>query len=159
MSGIRGFGLAITCIGLGLFGSVQAHGDGRGEWRHHGGGGHYRVAPPVYVPPPVRVPVHGSVHGPRVGIVIGTPHYRPYWGPGWYGYDPFWRPYPPVMVSPPVVVTPPPPTVYIERPPEPAVPASPAAGYWYWCKNPQGWYPEVTDCPQGWESVTPRAVQ
>jgi hypothetical protein len=111
----------------------------------HGGG--YRG--PVYVAPPP----------PRVGVIIGTPyprpyHYgRPYGYPGWgYGY-----PYPPgVIVAPPVVVSPPPPTVYIERPVE----TEPlAAGYWYWCADPQGWYPEVPECVAGWQPVPPRAAQ
>lgn len=111
----------------------------------------------VYVPPPVvRPPAFYPAPRPHVGVdvVIGAPFYRPYWGPGYY--DPFWRPYPPVVVSPPVVVTPPPPLVYIERP---ADPAQPAAGFWYWCTSPQGWYPEVSECPQGWQAVPPRAAQ
>lgn len=112
----------------------------------------------VYVPPPVvRPPAYYPAPRPHVDVVIGAPYYRPYYGPGWY--DPFWRPYPPapVIVSPPVVVAPPPPTVYIERPV--AEPAQPAAGFWYWCAEPQGWYPEVSECPQGWQAVPPRAAQ
>ncbi len=68
---------------------------------------------------------------------------RPYWGPGW-GY-----PYPPAVI----VAPPPPPTVYIERPAEPA---PPPVGYWYWCAEPQGWYPSLPECPVGWQPVLPR---
>ena len=127
-------------------------------------GGHaYRPAPHhprppavVYVPPPR--PVH--VHRPRVGVdvVIGAPWPRPYWGPR-YVYPPVWGwpSYPPaVVVPPPVVVSPPPPPVYVERPAEPA---APVAGYWYWCTDPQGWHPDVGECPAGWQAVPPRAAQ
>ena len=122
-----------------------------------------RPGPPVgggvYVPPPVVRPPAYYHPAPRphvgVDVVIGAPYYRPYWGPGWY--DPFWRPYPPVVVPAPVIVSPPPPPmVYIERP---ADPVQPAAGFWYWCAAPQGWYPEVSECPQGWQAVPPRAAQ
>lgn len=119
------------------------------------GGAYLPPGGSVYVPPPVVRPPLYYRPRPHVGVdvVIGAPLYRPYWGSGWY--DPFWRPYPPVIVSPPVVVTPPPPMVYIERP---ADPAQPAAGFWYWCAEPQGWYPEVPECPQGWQAVPPRAA-
>lgn len=119
------------------------------------------VGPPasVYVPPPViRPPAYRPpyYHRPNLGvdIVIGAPYPRPYpWYPGawgWPGYPP------PVVVGPPVVVVPPPPLVYIERPRDEE---PPAAGYWYWCESSQGWYPEVNDCPQGWQPVPPRAAQ
>ena len=70
--------------------------------------------------------------GPRLGVGIGA-----YWGPYW---DPYWAPY----AAPPVVVTPPP-QVYIP----------PAPPTWYYCDNPQGYYPSVPQCPSGWRPVTP----
>jgi hypothetical protein len=121
------------------------------------------IAPPgsVYVPPPaIRPPAYrppAYYHSrPNVGVdvVIGAPWPRPYpyypgaWG--WPGYPP------PVVVSPPIVVSPPPPLVYVERPRDDEVPA---AGYWYWCGEPQGWYPDVGECAQGWQPVLPRAAQ
>lgn len=27
--------------------------------------------------------------------------------------------------------------------------------YWYYCRSPRGYYPDVTDCPLGWKKVTP----
>jgi hypothetical protein len=123
----------------------------------------------VYVPPPR--PVHGYGHGygygygygwaprPRVGVDVWI-------GPGtyWYGSRyayPGWA-YPPpypstVYVPPPVVVSPPPPIVWVERPPEQAAPAAPVPGFWYWCAESQGWYPQVPECPAGWLQVAPRA--
>ena len=30
------------------------------------------------------------------------------------------------------------------------------SGYWYFCNNPQGYYPNVAQCPGGWQQVMPR---
>ncbi len=62
-----------------------------------------------------------------------------FWGPGWWG-PPYY------YYSPPVVVQQPP--VYVQ-------PAPPAPTYWYYCQNPQGYYPYVQQCPGGWTQVTP----
>jgi hypothetical protein len=70
--------------------------------------------------------------GPRVAIGIGL--------------GPFWGPYPaPVVVSPPVVV-PPAPSVVVPPPPP---------TFWYYCENPRGYYPYVSQCPSGWRAVSP----
>lgn len=109
--------------------------------------------PPVIRPPAYRPPYY---HRPNVGVdvIIGAPFPRPYpYYPGTWGYPSY---PPPVIVSPPIVVSPPPPLVYVERPRDEEPPAD---GFWYWCASPQGWYPEVNDCPQGWQPVPPRAAQ
>jgi hypothetical protein len=137
-------------------------GQGSGA-RHFGGGGHVHPGHsnrPIYVQPARR---------PQVDIVIGTPFPRSYYYGPRYGYPAFGYPgygwgyaYPPVVVPPPVIYSPPAPTVYIERPPEPVQPAAsdqPLAGYWYWCADPQGWYPTVGECAAGWQPVPPRAAQ
>jgi hypothetical protein len=86
---------------------------------------------------------HGSFHGrvfigPRVFVgprfYVGPPYYPYPYGP--YYYTP-----------PPVVVTPP--TTYIERPS--------AEAYWYYCQNPAGYYPQISQCPGGWIQVAPRS--
>src|SRR5262249_48673974 len=69
--------------------------------------------------------------GPRLGVSVW-----PYWDPYW---DPYWTPY----AVPPVVA--PPPQVYIQ----------PAPPTWYYCDNPQGYYPYVQQCPGGWRPVAP----
>ncbi len=56
---------------------------------------------------------------------------------------PSWPPY----GYPPVVVAPAPP-VYVQ-------PAPPPRPYWYYCENPQGYYPYVQQCPGGWRPVNP----
>jgi len=108
----------------------------------------------------------GHFHG-SVGVYVG-PGFGPGWGPGWgpyyprpYYYDPFYYPYP---LPPAVIVRPAPqPEMYVEQPqaqvaPAPAqAPAAPATdNYWYHCAQPEGYYPYVKECPQGWQKVAPQ---
>ncbi len=62
--------------------------------------------------------------------------------PFWWGPWPYYSPSPVVVQSSP--------STYIQQ--EPAAPA-----YWYYCQNPQGYYPYVTQCPGGWLTVVPPA--
>jgi hypothetical protein len=85
-------------------------------------------------------------HGGRVGVGIWL-------GPGWWGpyYYPYYYPqYYPYYQEPPVV---------IEQEPEvyaqPAPKAEQQPFYWYYCKEPQGYYPYVKQCPSGWTKVIP----
>jgi len=39
--------------------------------------------------------------------------------------------------------------------PAPTYPAPPPPSYWYYCQNPQGYYPYVPQCPGGWMTVVP----
>lgn len=98
-------------------------------------------------------PQPAGAHGPgrayfgaRVYIGPGYWGPRPWWGPGWWGPA---YPYPyPYAYSPPVVVQPPPVYVQPSAPPE-------ESQYWYYCQNPQGYYPYVRQCPNGWMKVVP----
>jgi hypothetical protein len=106
-------------------------------------------------------------HGPRIGISIGGPLYHPgyrYWGPGPYWGPGYWGPryyYPPpaVVYAPPVVygaapiVAAPAPQQYVERADQPLEP-----GFWYWCRESQGYYPNVRECPSGWQQVPPQSA-
>lgn len=87
---------------------------------------------------------HGG-HGGHVsfGINLGVP-FSP-----WY-YPPYYSPYPAV-----VAVQPPP--VYIERGADAYGPPPQAANYWYYCPNPQGYYPYINQCPGGWMTVLPQS--
>jgi len=103
-----------------------AYGDGG----HHHGGGHY--------------------YGTRIWIGPGWgPWWGPGWGPGWgapyYPYSPYYYPY----------YTPSPgfqqePSTYIQQAPAPEQQL-----YWYFCADPQGYYPYVQKCPKGWMKVVP----
>lgn len=83
---------------------------------------------------------------PRFSFYLGLPLYpRPY-----YPYYPYYYPYyPPEIVTVPVD-----PPVYIER----GVPKSTQqlpAGFWYYCRDPEGYYPYIKECPSGWQQVDP----
>lgn len=84
---------------------------------------------------------HGG-HGPRVGIGLWV-------GPGWgwpYYYPSYYYPYYPP--DPPIVIQQP--EVYVQPAPQEEQPL-----YWYFCKEPQGYYPYVKQCPTGWMKVVP----
>ena len=83
---------------------------------------------------------HSNVY---LGFGVG-----PYWGPGWYGP-------PPAYYYPPTVVVQQPP-VYVEQvQAAPAAPAAEASNYWYYCPPAKRYYPYVTQCPSGWQQVSP----
>ncbi len=99
-----------------------------------------------------------AAHGPRgrigLGVHIGVPGPF-YWGPRYYyGGPSFYYSPPPYYYSAPVIVEQPP--VYVERGTnEPAAPATQPAspGDWYFCTDPEGYYPYVKQCPGGWRKV------
>lgn len=69
----------------------------------------------------------------------------------WYFYPQPIYPYPTYVPDPEVVVNGPPPGAY---PPPPGYGAAPPpAPVWYYCDNPQGYYPYVQACSSGWRQV------
>ncbi|MGZ5007365.1 MAG: hypothetical protein ACXWE9_01205 [Methylobacter sp.] len=83
-------------------------------------------------------------HHSNFGFYFGAPLY-----PYPYYRDPFYYPYyPPTVIT--VPATPP---VYIQQSP-PATQQYPS-GYWYYCNNPEGYYPYIKECPKGWQQVEP----
>ena len=60
------------------------------------------------------------------------------------------------MYSSPIIVPSAPQPVYIQRqnPPESVSGIQP--GYWHYCREPEGYYPQVQECPDGWEQVAPQ---
>ena len=92
---------------------------------HMGGGGH-----------------HGGGHA-EFGVFVG-----PGWGWGWPGWgEPY--PYYPYYSSPPVIIQQPS-ELYVQPAPQAEAPS-----YWYFCQEPQGYYPYVKKCPKGWMKVVP----
>ena len=67
----------------------------------------------------------------------------PSWGPGWGAGYPYYYYEPPVIIQKA-------PEIYVE--PQPQVQEQ---HYWYYCQNPQGYYPYVKRCPEGWMKVVP----
>jgi hypothetical protein len=51
----------------------------------------------------------------------------------------------PQSASPPIYTQP-----YVQPEVRPAYP-----GFWYYCQNPEGYYPDVARCPGGWIKVPP----
>ena len=110
---------------------------------------HYRAPRLRYVPPAVWV-APMPYWGPGI-------HYGPSWYGGYYYYGPA---YPSVDPEPSG------PQVWIERAPgsdpqaEGGAGGTPAPqGWWYWCNEPQGYYPDVRECPGGWVPVAPQPAQ
>jgi hypothetical protein len=106
---------------------------------------------------------HYGYSGVGVGLVIGAglataayssypPYY--YYGPRYYPAPVYYYPYPPVVVAPPA------PPVYIEQQQQAPLAYAPQQqqqpGYWYYCSNPQGYYPAVQSCAQSWQKVLPQ---
>jgi hypothetical protein len=100
---------------------------------------------------------HGGV---GVGVQIGVPlgGYAAYSG---YGQPYPYRAYPPVystyqsttIISPPVVYVAPgsnPPQIVQQN--GGALPN----GWWYYCPQPEGYYPHVQSCSQPWQAIEPR---
>lgn len=111
----------------------DGHHDGDG---HHGGHGHHHHD---------QVIVHH--HG---GYGWGWPGFGPGFGFGAFGY-PF-----PYYAYPPLAAQPSPPPVYIQQQ-NAAQPASGSqANYWHYCRAAEGYYPEIKECPDGWQQVAPQ---
>lgn len=107
---------------------------------------------------------HGHSH-----LNIGLGYYSPgFYGPGFYGYggygyggygfggygygDPYY--YPPYYAYPRTVIVPSTPPVYIQQ--QQVQPVQPQTNYWYYCQDPDGYYPYVKNCPGGWLQVAPQ---
>jgi hypothetical protein len=90
---------------------------------------------------------HGD-HGHFSGGVFISPGW---WGPGWGGAG-WWGPpyYPYYYPQPQVIIQEREPETYIQQSPQADVPA-----YWYFCREPEGYYPYVKQCPKGWLKVVP----
>jgi hypothetical protein len=83
---------------------------------------------------------HGHSHSSVfLGFNFGFPIYQP-WYPAYYYPAPVYYPAAPVYVQPPV---------YVER--SDVVPEGP--GTWYFCREANGYYPYVKQCPGGWSRV------
>lgn len=122
--------LALIAAGL-CIGATMADAHDRDHGLGHGYGHHFDND-------------HGHWHGHGVRTLVVNPILI---GPSFYdsGF------YPPVVSMPS-------PSTYIEQGGVVGTPASPppAAGYWYYCDNPSGYYPDVKECPGGWRAVAPR---
>ena len=89
-----------------------------------------------------RTGAHRHFFGPTLGVFVAGPLF-------WPGYF-----YPFPYYYPPAVATLYAPTEYIEQGVAPAAPSGSQA-MWYYCAEPEGYYPYVQQCPGGWQIVSP----
>ena len=115
-----------------MHGGAQAgaggfHGSGslHGSAGFHGGGGFHGG-----------VGFHGRSHG---SVFIGAPII---FGPSYYPYG-YAYPYGDA------------PLAYGDPDAADFEPQDSASNYWYYCRNPAGYYPDVPTCPSGWLQVIP----
>ena len=67
----------------------------------------------------------------------------------WWVVDPFWYFYPEPIYPYPTYV---PPAIVVQQAP-PVPTGMPPAQYWYYCDDPQGYYPYVASCKNAWRGV------
>jgi len=93
---------------------------------------------------------HRHLHfGLSVGVPIAAGLYWRFGSPpGYY--------HPSAYYAPRVVVVPAAPVTYIQQSVAPA-PAAAAQPVWYWCASANAYHPYVSECPGGWQRVTPQA--
>jgi len=85
-----------------------------------------------------------------LGVYVGDPWvYSPYYPYPVYSPRIYAPPLAPVIVSPP-------PTVYVEQPAVSAAVPTLDAGFWYYCKEAQAYYPYVKQCAGAWQKVAPQ---
>jgi hypothetical protein len=120
---------------------LAGYADGsHGGGYYRGGGGYYRGGGGYYGGG------GGYYRGGGGGVWI-----TPGWGPWWGGYYPYYYAVPPVVVERPSV------EYYYQQAPQQAPQQEEEPVYWYYCKNPEGYYPYVQSCPDGWMKVVPKA--
>lgn len=80
-------------------------------------------------------------------------------GGAWVFYPSYWDPLPApailIQSAPQVVMQQPAQTEYVEQQQSDLSPAQQDPNYWYYCRNPAGYYPYVQVCSGGWQAVTP----
>jgi hypothetical protein len=105
---------------------------------------------------------HGRGHGfggnVRFGISLGFPIFAPAYYPSrYYAYPAYSYPAP-AYAYPRAVIGYSSPPVYVEQGVTEAAPApSQAQGDWYYCAASGAYYPDVGECPAGWQRVPAQA--
>lgn len=84
---------------------------------------------------------HGGHGRVGIGFYFGAPYAYPLYPPPYYYYP--YSYYPPTPAQPPV---------YIEQQ---GAPEETEEYYWYHCDKPEGYYPYIKECPNGWQKVEP----
>lgn len=89
--------------------------------------------------------------------------HRPGWHPVFYGpwpwYYPWYFGYTVPVFPTTLYVEEPAPVQYMEMNPPVNPPANLQSNMWYYCSNPQGYYPYVQSCSTNWQQVPAQPVQ
>ncbi|WP_143053035.1 hypothetical protein [Nitrosovibrio tenuis] len=132
--------------------SGAGHQGAEGQGHHERDGPHYAHAWPGWGPGWGFAPAFG---GFGVGLDgFGGPGFgafgysSPYYPSAFYDYRPIYYA--------PIIVPPAPPPVYIQKQNTPHSGTGAQPGYWHYCREPEGYYPQVQECPDGWEQVSPQ---
>lgn len=90
---------------------------------------------------------HGRHGGSHVGVYFGGSYFNPYWPWPYWNYSyPYY--YPPYAYYPP-----PYPRADYPGYDGSATPGPAPAQFWYYCKDPSGYYPYVQSCNGPWHAV------
>lgn len=84
-----------------------------------------------------------------MGMPVRAQEYY-YYPPPYYAPPP-----PPAYVYPPPYYYPP---AVVVRPAAPVPAGAPPPQFWYWCDDPQGYYPTVPTCNHAWREVAASAT-
>jgi len=117
-----------------------------GQFWFHSGVWYQRSGPRyVVVQPPFGVIVPALPPGYSIVYSGGVPYY--------YANDVYYVQQPTgyEVVAPPAVPAQPAP-VAVQQPPA-VTPGAQAPGVWYYCDSAKGYYPYVSQCPEGWKTV------
>ena len=147
------------CLALILLGALPATSVWAGGWGHHHHGGGFGWGLGL-----------GLWGGYGLGYYGRVPYYSPYYGypPAYgyapYGYAPGYGASPYGYGYPPVVTVPSAPPIYMPQQPkimqtQPVEPPAQATNYWHYCRKPEGYYPYIRNCPDGWLRVAPQPAQ
>jgi hypothetical protein len=93
------------------------------------------------------VVAQSDTYGAYPGMPSESPSLGAY-SPGFYPSYPYYPYYP--YYPAPAVIQQPATDIYVQPAPQPE-----EADYWYYCQEPQGYYPNVKECPKGWLKVVP----
>lgn len=144
------------------YGGGHWGGGGHGHW----GGGYYRpVYGPVYGRGFYGYPGYGYGLGFGWGYGAGWALSAGYpWvyggAPAYWGYPYAGHPYGYRVTTVPALTLSEDLVFVQQAPVDAAIPApqQPAAGYWYYCTGPAGYYPYVQQCNKPWIAVQPQAA-
>lgn len=157
-------GTSLSGGGGGSGAGFSGGGNFRGGGGHFRGGSHFRGSRSHFGGGHRHFRHSHNRYNFRLGIggFYGPGFYGPaYYGTGFYGYPYYYGYrsryyYPRSYGYPSSIIAPASRPVYIQREASVAATTQQQTNYWYYCRNPEGYYPYVKQCPEGWLQVAPQ---